>query len=59
MKKMLFAALAALTVAGATSCAKTETPEPAAAEAGNVTVSFVAEPNTTRAFFDPSATTEA
>lgn len=57
MNKLLIAATALFALA---SCAKeqvndTQTP---AADGGNVMVSFVAEPNTTRAFFDPSTATE-
>lgn len=58
MKNILFAAAAAALFTA--SCAKIETePQPAADPA--VTVSFVAQPNSeqTRAFFDPTMTTEA
>lgn len=58
MKKILFALTALLALA---SCAK-EQEEPVSAPMGShdVTVSFVAEPNSaqTRAFFNASATTE-
>ncbi len=58
MKKILFAAMALVAFA---SCAKEqETPNPANADENQIEVTFVAAPNTdeTRAFFDPTATTE-
>ena len=58
MKKLIFAAMATLALA---SCAKElETPAPVDFDGNQVSVSFVAEPNTlqTRAFFDNAASTE-
>lgn len=58
MKKLIFVLTSALALA---SCAKEQQePVPTPMDAGDVTVSFVAEENSaqTRAFFDASATTE-
>jgi len=59
MKKLIFVLTAALALA---ACAKEQQePVPTPMDAGDVTVSFVAEENSaqTRAFFDASATTES
>ena len=59
MKKLFFVLTAALALA---ACAKEQQePVPTPMDAGDVTVSFVAEENSaqTRAFFDASATTES
>lgn len=48
--------IAATTLAVLSACAKHDPGCEPAAEGANVTVSFVSEPNTTRAFFDASST---
>lgn len=58
MRKLIYSLTALLALA---SCAKEQQePVPTPPNGGFVTVSFVAEPNSTqtRAFFDASATTE-
>lgn len=44
-----------------TSCAKHEIPDPSPQQGGNVTVSFISQANSleSKAFFDPTSTTEA
>lgn len=58
MRKLIYSLTALLALA---SCAKEQQePVPTPMDAGDVTVSFIAEENSaqTRAFFDASATTE-
>ena len=58
MKKIIFSAMALFALA---SCAKQESPAPASGEGDAVNITFVPQENTlrSRAFFDPSATTES